>query len=231
MHTRSLAVTALAALVLGLGAAQAQQNDVKGWISKPKPPAESGDQGAGSGDAGSGGAGGQQPPKSISRGQGEPAPAPVANPGPKPNPKAQQPAAPAAAGDRLLATDPEAIQKVLLDAGYRAEMSTDSDGNPLIISESSRSQFWVMFLDCQSTNGCLAVEFYVGYTITSKPPADALNSFNSDYRYVRTYVGDGVVSMAMDVLMRDGGIDVPTFLEYLRLWSIILPDWETAMGV
>jgi hypothetical protein len=58
-----------------------------------------------------------------------------------------------------------------------------------------------------------------------------VNQFNADFRYVRAYVSDDVASMAMNVLMQSGGIDVPTFLEYLRLWSVILPEWETAMGV
>jgi hypothetical protein len=138
---------------------------------------------------------------------------------------------PAPQGDWLLATDPGAIRDVLLDAGYRAELTTDDAGNPLIVSEASRSQFWITFLDCQNVAGCLAVEFYVGYSVQQKPPADVVNQFNADFRYIRTYVTGDVASMAMNVLMQNGGVDVPTFLEYLRLWSVILPEWETAMGV
>jgi hypothetical protein len=135
------------------------------------------------------------------------------------------------AGTWLVATDPEAIREVMQNAGYRAELTTDEDGAPLIVSETSRSQFWVTFLDCGSDSGCLAVELYVGYTVSAPPAPETLNDFNTGYRYVRTYTTGDVVAMAMDILMQNGGIDQATFLEYLRLWTVILPDWETAMGV
>jgi hypothetical protein len=225
MRVHRLAFAGLIAAMVA-GAAAAQQNEVKGWITKPKEPAVApADQG--NDDPAN------KPPRTITRGKSDPAPAPdptpVVNPAPDPAPMPDP--APAPQGDWLLATEPEAIQRVLLDAGYRAELTTDNSGFPLIVSETSHSQFWISFLECGNAAGCLAVEFYVGYSITQKPPADAVNQFNADFRYVRAYVSDDVASMAMNVLMQSGGIDVPTFLEYLRLWSVILPEWETAMGV
>jgi hypothetical protein len=223
---------ALALVAVTATGASAQQNEVKGWITKPKapiadapaePPAEVAPEG----------------PKTISRGRNDPAPdpgpdpTPVVNPQPDPQPMPfpePQPE-PQPAGQYLVATDVEAIQRVMQEAGYRAEIQYDEQGYPYIVSDSSRSQYWVLFLDCDNPAGCLGVEFYVGYTITQKVPADSLNSFNSDFRYVRAYSSDTVVSMAMDVLMQNGGIDVPTFLEYIRLWTVILPEWETRMGV
>ena len=189
-----------AAALLAALPAWGQQNEIKGWVSQARPEQKA-----------------AEPPRSISRGQDEvAAPAGVAPP----------PVAAGPAGDWLLATDPEAIRDVMLAAGYAAELTTDDAGNPLIVSQASRSNFWVMFLDCEVSRGCQGVEFYVGYEVTQKPEADVLNSFNTDFRYVRTYYSGTVVSMAMDVLMQNGGLDVPTYLEYLRLWSSILGDWE-----
>jgi hypothetical protein len=219
---RSPVLAALAALVLASGA-EAQQNDVKGWIKKPKAPVEAAPPAA---DPGA--------PKSISRGRGDPAPGngstPVVQPEPEPQPE-PFPGNQAPAGQFLVATDPEAVQRVLLDQGMRADLEYDNQGFPYIVSEAGKGLFWIYFLDCESDLGCLAIEFYTAYEITAKVPADALNDFNAGYRYVRAYSADNTVSMAMDVLMRDGGIEVATFLEYLRLWTVILPDWEQVMGV
>ena len=212
---------ALAAIAVTATGALAQQNEVKGWIKKPKAPvaeAPADDPAA---------------PKTISRGRNDPAPdagpTPVVNPQPDPEPEPFP--EPQPSGQFLLATDPEAIQRVLLDAGHRADLEYDEQGYPYIVSDSSRSQYWILFLDCENAAGCLGVQFYVGYEITKKVPADALNDFNAGFRYVRAYTSDTVVSMAMDMLMQNGGIDVPTFLEYVRLWTLILPDWENDMGV
>lgn len=215
-----------AAAILAALPAGAQQNEVKGWVARPKPGQEQpGQEQPAQGVA--------QPPRTISRGQGEGGTpvaqpdTPVAQPGPGP----VGPGGPVADGDWLLATDPEAIRDVMLAAGYAAELTTDDNGAPLIVSQASNSNFWVMFLDCNTPRGCLAVEFYVGYEFSQKPSPDQLNDFNSNFRYVRTYVTGNVVSMAMDVLMQNGGVDVPTYLEYLRLWSSILTDWERSMNL
>jgi Putative bacterial sensory transduction regulator len=222
---------ALAVLAMTTTGALAQQNEVKGWIKKPKAPVAEAPAVEPAEDPAA--------PKTISRGRNDPAPdpgtTPVVNPQPQPDPDPEpepfpEPE-PEPAGAFLLATDPEAIQRVLLDAGYRADIEYDEQGYPYIVSESSRSQYWILFLDCDNAAGCLGVQFYVAYTITQKVPADALNDFNTNFRYVRAYATDEVVSMAMDVLMQNSGVDVPTFLEYVRLWTVILPEWETGMGV
>lgn len=200
-----LRMVLLAAAALAALPAGAQQNEIKGWVSQARPEEKAAD-----------------PPRTVSRGQGDAA-APA---GVTPVPVPAQPA-----GDWLLATDPAAIRDVMLAAGYAAELTEDDAGNPLIVSQASRSNFWVMFLDCDVARGCQGVEFYVGYEVAQKPDADVLNGFNTDFRYVRTYYSGTVVSMAMDVLMQNGGIDVPTYLEYLRLWSSILGDWEKRFGL
>jgi hypothetical protein len=216
---------ALAVLAMTATGAMAQQNEVKGWIKKPKAPVAAAPAPADD----------PQAPKSISRGRNDPAPipgpTPVVNPEPEPQPEPEPFPQAQPSGQFLVATDPEAIQRVLLDAGHRADLQYDEQGFPYIVSEASRSQYWIVFLDCDNAAGCLGVQFWVAYDITQKVPADTLNNFNGNFRYVRAYTTDTLVAMAMDVLMQNSGIDVPTFLEYLRLWEAILPDWENQMGV
>lgn len=208
MSFKTLASTALI-LSMAAGGAFAQTADVKGWTPKPKPPVAGGDNG----------------PKTITRGQQPPAPpTPVANPNPGPP-------TPAPAFDVLLASDPVGIQKAMMDAGYRAELTTDSDGNPKIIGTASKSTYWILFLDCQSSSGCLGLEFYVSYSLDVQPTLEKVDKFNADFRYVRAFTNDkGDPRMMMDILVRDGGMDKKTFLEYVRLWTVIMPSFEEMIG-
>ncbi len=227
MKTRII-LSALLVAALGAGAAVAQtqtNQDVGGWAPKPKPPAPPGGGGNGGG------------PKTISRGANDPAPGPGPGPGPVPPPPPPIGGGggnngPRAQGtDMMLANDPQAIQQAMQDAGYHAEMSTDDQGNPKIIGTASRSTYWVLFLDCQSSDGCLGVEFYVSYELDTKPSLETMNQFNNDYRYIRAFTNDdGQPRMMMDVLMRDDGLGKATFLEYLRLWTVIMPSFEDAIG-
>lgn len=218
MNFKSLAGTALI-LSMSVGSGFAQSNDVKGWTPKPKAPV------AGGGD---------NAPKTITRGDNPaPPPGPGANPNPNPNPNPGfNPAPPAAAFDVLLANDPVGIQQAMMNAGYRAELTTDDQGNPKIIGTASKSTYWILFLDCQASSGCLGVEFYVSYSLDQKPSLEQVNDFNNDFRYIRAFTNDqGQPRMMMDVLVRDGGLDKETFLEYVRLWTVIMPSFEEMIGV
>lgn len=207
-------------LSMATGGAFAQSADVKGWTPKPKPPVA----GGGVSDA----------PKTITREQPPAQPGIGSNPNPNPNPTPRPPPQPAAGPgfEVLMANDPVGIQQAMMNAGYRAEMSTDDEGNPKIIGTASQSTYWILFLDCGSSSGCLGLEFYVSYSLDVKPTLDDIDQFNADFRYIRAFTNDdGDPRMMMDILVRDGGLDKRTFLEYVRLWTVIMPSFEEMIGV
>ena len=188
--------------------AVAQSNDVKGWTPKAPQP----------------GAGADTGPKTISRGPGE-------TPPPPPGPGPTGPGAAPPMGDMILATDPAGMQRAMQGAGYRAELTTDNNGNPKIIGSASRSTYWILFLDCDSSVGCLGVEFYVSYDMQTKPSLEQINQFNEDFRYIRASINQyDQPSMYMDVLVRDGGLSKDAFLEYVRLWHAIVPEYENTIN-
>ena len=212
MNFKSLAGTALI-MAMAAGSGIAQSNDVKGWTPKPKAPVA-----GGGGDA----------PKTITRGDN---PTPPPGPGANPNPGVN-PGPPSGGFDVVQANDPVGIQQAMMNAGYRAELTTDDKGNPKIIGTASKSTYWILFLDCQATSGCLGLEFYVSYSLDQKPSLEQVNQFNNDFRYVRAFTNnEGQPRMMMDILIRDGGMDTKTYLEYVRLWTVIMPSFEDMIGV
>jgi hypothetical protein len=219
MNFKALASTALI-LSMTTGLAFAQSADVKGWTPKPKPPVAGG--------------GGNEGPKTITREQPPAQPGVGVNPNPNPNPNPRPPAPPAASAgfEVVQANDPAGIQQAMMNAGYRAELTTDDEGNPKIIGTASQSTYWILFLDCQSSSGCLGLEFYVSYSLDVKPTLEQVDQFNNDFRYIRAFTNDaGDPRMMMDILVRDGGLDKRTFLEYVRLWTVIMPSFEEMIGV
>lgn len=236
-----------AALVTLLTATSAfsQTGDIKGWT--PRAPGSAGGGGGGIKAPPPPGGGGAEGPKSIVRGPGDPAPRPPGGiaggpkpPGPANAPPSlgggKQPGAGAGGGtpegyNFLLATDPYAIQRVIQNAGYKAEMSTDDEGNPKIIGSSSNSTYWIMFLDCNLSIGCAGLQFFVGYSPEYAPSLEAINDFNNQYRYIRASVGsNGNPLMFMDIIVRDGGISEEAFLQYLGLWNQFVPAFEDLIG-
>lgn len=242
MSVKQFAGAALVTLLTATSAFS-QTGEIKGWT--PRAPA-----GAGAGANPGGGVKAPAPPggigggpKSIVRGPGDPPPrAPGGIAGtPKPptggiagtpKPPVGGGAAPAASDYTFIsATDPEGIQRLIQKAGYRAELSTDDEGNPKIIGNMSNSTYWIMFLDCQLSIGCAGLQFFVGYGPEYAPSLEEINNFNNQYRYIRASVGDnGNPLMYMDIIVRDGGISEEAFLQYLSLWELFIPAFEDLIG-
>jgi len=206
---------AVSVLTTGAGLTQGQ-NEVKGWVTRPKPPAVDN-----AGDVTPGG------PKTITRGADDAAPVNVVNP-----PAQVEPDRPPAPSGRLMANDAQGIFDTLRAAGHNVKLETDSQGWPKIVGTASRSTYWILFLDCDTRSGCLGIEFFVSYSLTSKPGLDKINDFNNRFRYIRAFNNaEGNPRMMMDVLMQNEGIDPKTFLEYVRLWGAIMPEFEKLIGV
>lgn len=232
MQLKSFAA-AVAILAMTATLALAQSPPVKGWTPKapaeagtvppPPPPPEATPPAAATPEP--------PAPKTITRGAEDPPPAPpVAAPpaGAAPTP----PPPPGGGGFAWLeATNPGALAEAMQSSGYRAELTTDDDGDPMIIGTASRSTYWIRFLDCDTPAGCLAVGFYVSYELQRLPELEAINQFNNDFRYIRAAMDPWEQpTMFMDVLMRDGGISRDAFLEYVRLWHAIVPEFENVIG-
>ena len=87
----------------------------------------------------------------------------------------------------------------------------------------------MLFLDCDSSLGCLAVEFYLSYDLDQVPSLEQINQFNEDFRYIRASVNQwNQPTMYMDVLMRDGGIalrnvDARNSMEIARVFDEFQP--------
>ncbi len=144
---------------------------------------------------------------------------------------ANSPKAPKTAGDlpeMLLATDPEAVQRVIQEAGYLAKMTKLKNGDPSIEGKVGSTTYYVDFLDCTNGKDCLAVKFYAGY---AKPATyEQVNAFNLGYRYARAYLTDEMhPRLVMEVLMRDGGLPRKEFERYLKFWHILVPKFEAAL--
>src|ERR1700712_5923991 len=74
------------------------------------------------------------------------------------------------------AATPPSVVRSLQGAGYKAELSKDSAGDPLISSSSSGTGFAVYFYGCAKNVACKTVQFSASYENT-KPPV-ALSRIN-----------------------------------------------------
>jgi hypothetical protein len=85
-------------------------------------------------------------------------------------------------------TGPELV-RVLQDAGYKAKLDKDSDGDPRIETSMSGAKVFVSFYDCKQDR-CGSLQFVVAMDLKDGSTWEAMNRFNSEYRYGRAHLDE-----------------------------------------
>lgn len=136
------------------------------------------------------------------------------------------PAAAQSVEGNLTPTRPTGIQAVLLDEGYRAKLTTDSVGDPMITSATAGYDFDILFYDCTDNQDCGSIQFFNRFTEPDNGTLEAINEWNSNKRYTSAYRAEnGDVVLTMDVTMPGGGIGRGVFLENLALWNSLMSEF------
>lgn len=85
-------------------------------------------------------------------------------------------------------TGPELV-RVLQDAGYKAKLDKDGDGDPRIETSMSGAKVFVHFYDCKQDR-CGSLQFLMAMDLKDGSTWEAMNRFNSEYRYGRAHLDD-----------------------------------------
>lgn len=134
-----------------------------------------------------------------------------------------------AAAQTVQATQPETIIRALQDAGYRATLSKDNDGDPLIKSGAAGVDFSVLFYNCTANKDCKTVQFYAGF-VKKGLTLETMNQWNASHRFARAYIGDDKdPRIEMDLDLDDGGISAALFKANIATWESLLGDFQKAI--
>jgi hypothetical protein len=125
------------------------------------------------------------------------------------------------------AQDPSSVVRALQGAGYKAEVTKDDTGDPLIRSTSSGSNFAIFFFGCTKNVDCTTIQFFAGYDRDKSPTLSQMNDWNSRKRFARAYISDkGAARIEMDVDIDDGGISTKLFEDNLEFWVLLMSQFE-----
>jgi len=133
----------------------------------------------------------------------------------------------------ITATEPQNIAAVLQSEGYAAKIEKTSDGDPVIRSKSSGSNFSVYFYNCEKGKNCATVQFNAGYNTDEdkQPTLEKINDWNKGRRFGRAYLdneNDPIVEM--DVDLDDGGLSRDLFVDNFEIWTSIMSEFEKHIG-
>ena len=116
----------------------------------------------------------------------------------------------------------------LQKAGYKAELTKDEGGDPLISSAAEGTTFKIYFYDCDEAKlRCKALQFSAGFDLKTPLALEKANEWNRKNRYLKVYLDDdGDPYVQYDVNVNAGrtlaGLD-----DDFGVWTGMLGDFTT----
>jgi hypothetical protein len=78
----------------------------------------------------------------------------------------------------------------LQKGGYKAELTKDSDDDPMINSAAEGQTFKIYFYDCNDAKRCKALQFSAGFDTKEGLKLEKANEWNRKNRYLKVYLDD-----------------------------------------
>ena len=130
-----------------------------------------------------------------------------------------------------VSADAAKLVTVLQVAGYQADLSKDSTGDPMINSSTSGSKFVVLFYNCTNHADCTTIQFQTAWAMKVKPTLTSMNEWNRKHRFARAYIDDeGDPGIMMDVNLDKGGMSPELFRDNLGVWFSIVDMFKKQIG-
>jgi hypothetical protein len=119
------------------------------------------------------------------------------------------------------------VAKALQDKGYRAEVTTGSDGDPLIKSAADGTNFRILFYSCSKAQRCASIQFVAAFDLDDGLKLSRINAWNSSKRFGRAYLDDDMDPFVeMDVDFEHGATS-EAIANNVDTWAAVLPAFKT----
>jgi hypothetical protein len=118
--------------------------------------------------------------------------------------------------------DPGTIIKALQDAGYRAELGKDQQGDPKVKTTMAGLTVNIMFYGCTDNESCGSFQFVVSLDSKEKVALARANDWNRKRRWGAMFLDDeGDPVVTFDVDTTPSGIDEAVFKHILEHWEFL----------
>jgi len=123
-------------------------------------------------------------------------------------------------------TGPE-VSAWLQKGGYKAELTKDDGGDPMINSAADGHNFKIYFYDCDAAKRCKALQFSAGFDLKQGLTLAKANEWNRKNRYLKVYLdddGDPYVQYDVNV---NAGRTISGLDDDFSVWTGMIGDFTT----
>ncbi|WOE76550.1 YbjN domain-containing protein [Alterisphingorhabdus coralli] len=120
----------------------------------------------------------------------------------------------------VTAANPQSIASAMQEAGYKAELTTDDVGDPLIKSRMDGWNVSVLFYDCTNNANCKSLQFFTIFDRPQPMPAEMAIAWSTRNRFGAVGLdNEGDPSLTWDVLTGEAGIPQSVFIDALNSYD------------
>lgn len=131
----------------------------------------------------------------------------------------------ALAATAVSAAYPESVAEAIQDMGYKAELTTDSYGDPMIQSASGGINFVINFYNCDNNINCSDLHFVVIFDLINGIEPYSLNSWNKERLIGMSYADDENDPVLQHYVASVDGMSRSNFVATFSQWTESLADF------
>lgn len=125
------------------------------------------------------------------------------------------------------AANPEAIRAIVESQGWPATIVAKKGDAPYIESNRNGLKFLVLFMNCDGSERCKTLQYYMGFSDAKEVTLDRLNQWNKEKRFARAYKDDaGDPVLEMDVDLDFAGIPRENVGETFNTWASLMDSFR-----
>jgi Putative bacterial sensory transduction regulator len=131
----------------------------------------------------------------------------------------------ACAKDMICASDPMTVVAAMQAEGYRAKLTKDKLGEPMIESKTNGYDFDVLFYDCEDGKACKAIQFSIIFKPEDDNTPEYANAWNVGKRFIKASATDKKSLELQYDLTTVGGLNQANFADALDWWATMLGEF------
>lgn len=130
------------------------------------------------------------------------------------------------ATDAICASKPQTLVEAMQAAGFRAKLGKDNQGDPKIDSAAGGYDFQIYFYDCENSEKCGSVQFYLGFSAEDDNTAEYANKWNVLKRFATLSANDKKELVLRYDLSTVGGLTKANFTDAVEWWATMLDGFN-----